>query len=72
MKKSSMSSPQSIPMRCSDLETDIPPELAELPFLPNTDPLVLKRAVSKALSRQISRNQSQPAGTAPRPESVSH
>jgi hypothetical protein len=71
MKKSSMSSPQPIPMRCSDLKTDIPPELAELPFLPNTDPLILRLAVSKALSKKMSGNQSQPDGTLPRPESVS-
>jgi hypothetical protein len=70
MKTGCMSSPQAIPTRCSDLETDIPPELAALPFLPNTDPLILRLAVSKALGKKISGNQS-PEGPVPRPESVS-
>jgi hypothetical protein len=56
MKQSSMS-PQPIPVRYSDLETDIPPELAELPFLPNTDPAILRLAVSKALSIAVAEKQ---------------
>jgi len=67
-----MSSPRTIPVpaRYSDLETDIPPELAELPFLPNTDPEILRLAVSKARSKRASENQDQPDGSTPRPGSV--
>ena len=67
MKKKSSMSPQPITKRYSDDETDIPPELAELPFLPNTDPEILRMAVRKALGKNTNRNESQPDGTAPRP-----
>lgn len=70
MTKSSMTGSQPIPARYSDLETDTPPELAELPFLPNTDPAILRLAVSKALNKSAIESQDQPEGTPRRPASV--
>jgi hypothetical protein len=67
MKKRSPMSPQPITEHYPDDETDIPPELAELPFLPNTDPAILRMAVRKALGKHTNRNESQPDGAAPRP-----
>ena len=69
--KKTMDSSQTVPARYSDDETDIPPELADLPFLPNTDPAILRQTVRKALSKRVSENQDQPDDAASRPVSVS-
>jgi hypothetical protein len=72
MSKNSMSASEPVQKRYSDLETDVPPELPELPFLPNTDPAILRLAVKKALPKNVSEGQGQLDGNRPRPTSVSH
>ena len=71
MKQSLMSSPQAIPVRYSDLETDIPRKLTEVPFSSDTDPLILRLAVKEAFRKKAHANRDQSGGTTSRPEPVS-
>ncbi|HWF07109.1 MAG TPA: hypothetical protein VG297_01535 [Bryobacteraceae bacterium] len=57
MKKSTVSGPQPIPFRYSDLETDVAPPPAELPFLPRTDLAIIERAVQRVRALRESKKE---------------